>query len=100
MIIIEFLLRLIYCIFYLLARPVIWLNVSGVSILKICTDFINPFAQIIGMDGVILMGFILGFPANEIVIPIIIMAYMSTGKLVEITELSELKRLFVDNQGR
>ena len=37
----------------------IWLmanmNVSGVSILKICTDFINPFAQIIGMDGVILI---------------------------------------------
>ena len=83
------------------AGLLIWLmanlNISGTSILKICTDFLNPFAKIIGMDGVILMGFILGFPANEIVVPIIIMAYMSTGKLVEITELSELKRLFVQN---
>ena len=43
-------------------------------------DFLDPFAQLMGLDGVILMAFILGFPANEIVLPIIIMAYLATGQ--------------------
>ena len=59
------------------AGLIIWLlanvNINDISILKYCTDFLNPFAQLIGLDGVILMAFILGFPANEIVFPIIIM---------------------------
>lgn len=83
------------------AGLIIWLtaniSIDGVSVLKICTEFIDPFARLIGMDGVILMGFILGFPANEIVIPIIIMAYMSTGRITEINELLELKALFTAN---
>ena len=45
----------------------------------------------------ILLAFILGFPANEIVIPIIIMAYMATGKIVELESLSALRELFVLN---
>ena len=50
-----------------------------------------------GLDGVILMAFILGIPANEIVIPIIIMAYMAQGSLIEFDNLSALKQLFADN---
>jgi len=49
------------------------------------------------MDGVILLAFILGFPANEIVLPIMLMAYMATGTLVEMENLSLLKQLLVDN---
>ena len=67
------------------------------SILQICANFLNPFAQAIGMDGYILLAFILGLPANEIVIPIIIMSYMSTGALVEFQSLSTLRDLLIAN---
>ena len=49
------------------------------------------------MDGVILMAFLLGFPANEIVIPIMIMGYMSLGYITDINNALELKKLFINN---
>lgn len=57
----------------------------------------DPAARFFGLDGVILLAFILGFPANEIVVPIIIMAYLSTGSLVEMNDLSALHTLLVQN---
>ncbi len=51
--------------------------IGDASLLTHCAQFLNPFAQLLGMDGYILMAFILGLPANEIVIPILIMSYMS-----------------------
>ena len=53
--------------------------------------------RFLGMDGAILLAFILGFPANEIVIPIIIMAYLSTGSLLEFDSLDALRQLLVDH---
>lgn len=83
------------------AGMIIWLmanvNVDGMSILTHCSHFLDPFGKLIGLDGVILMAFILGFPANEIVIPIIIMAYMCTGNMIEMDNLNELKQLLVNN---
>lgn len=83
------------------AGLIIWLlanvMIGGTSILAHCTNFLDPFAQLIGLDGVILMAFILGFPANEIVVPIIIMTYLSKGNMVEMNNLSELKELLVNN---
>lgn len=83
------------------AGIIIWImaniKVGNMSILSHCAEFLNPFANIIGLDGYILMAFILGFPANEIVIPIIIMSYMSTGSLVEINSMTELHSLLVSN---
>ena len=80
---------------------IIWLfaniTVGDTSILMHCADFLDPFAGIFGLDGVILLAFILGFPANEIVLPIIIMSYLSTGSLTEITELDALRGLLVEN---
>lgn len=67
------------------------------SILSICSGFLDPFARLFGMDGIILVAFILGFPANEIVIPIILMAYMATGNLTDYSNLAELKTILVDN---
>ena len=83
------------------AGLVIWLcanvQVGGMSVLAHCTGFLDPFAHLLGMDGVILMAFILGFPANEIVVPIIIMAYLSTGAILELDDLAQLKSLLLDN---
>ena len=83
------------------AGIVIWLmaniNIGGISVLTHCATFLNPFAQMIGLDGYILMAFILGFPANEIVIPIIIMSYMSTGAILDLESTSALHDLLVAN---
>ena len=83
------------------AGVVIWLManipVNGDSLLHFCAEFLDPFARIMGLDGIILIAFILGFPANEIVIPIIIMAYMAQGSLLELGSLAEMKRLFLAN---
>ena len=83
------------------AGLVIWLlanvTVDGASLLQYCSDFLDPFARLMGLDGVILLAFILGFPANEIVIPIIIMCYMSSGTLVEFDSIWELKELLTAN---
>ncbi|MFV0497456.1 MAG: ferrous iron transport protein B [Candidatus Fimivivens sp.] len=83
------------------AGLVIWLManvfVGGTSILNHCILFLDPFAKLMGLDGVILIAFILGLPANEIVMPIIIMAYMAQGSLLELESLAEMKQLFVAN---
>ena len=83
------------------AGLIIWLmaniSINDITILTYCSDFLDPFAQLFGMDGVILLAFILGFPANEIVVPIIIMAYLASGSLTELSDLSALKTLLVDN---
>jgi len=83
------------------AGLIIWLmaniTVGDMSILAHCAGFLNPFAQLIGLDGYILTAFILGFPANEIVIPIIIMSYMSQGSLMELENLYQLGELLRNN---
>jgi len=83
------------------AGLVIWLmaniKVNNMSLLSHAADFLDPFGRMLGMDGYILMAFILGLPANEIVIPIIVMSYMASGTMVEINELEDLRRILVDN---
>ena len=71
--------------------------IGSSSILTICTNFLDLFADLLGLDGVILFAFILGFPANEIVVPIIIMAYMKSGVLIEYDSLASLKEILVNN---
>lgn len=83
------------------AGLIIWLmaniTVGDISLLNHCAGFLDPFARLIGLDGVILMAFILGFPANEIVVPIAIMAYLSQGTIFDMENLASLKQLLVDN---
>ncbi len=83
------------------AGLVIWLmaniEVGGDSVLHICADFLEPFARLLGLDGEILMAFILGFPANEIVLPIILMSYLSEGTLTDIASLAEIRAVLVEN---
>ncbi len=73
------------------------IEVSGMSLLAHCSEFLDPLGKILGMDGMILMGFILGFPASEIIIPIILMGYTETGVLVDFESYEVLKQVFVDN---
>ena len=83
------------------AGAIIWLvaniYIGDKSVLAYCTEFFDPFGRLIGVDGVIIMAFILGFPANETVIPIIIMSYMSGGTLVEYSSYEQLLNLFTLN---
>lgn len=83
------------------AGILIWLlanlKISDMTILSYMVEFLNPVARILGMDGVILLAFILGLPANEIVIPIMIMAYLAQGSLVDISDTHVLKKLLIDN---
>lgn len=67
--------------------------VGDVSILDKCATFLDPFGRLIGLDGYILMAFILGLPANEIVIPVLIMGYMSKGALLELDSFTALGSL-------
>lgn len=83
------------------AGIVIWVmanvTIGDISILTHCANFLNPFAKLIGLDGYILMAFVLGFPANEIVVPIIIMSYTATGSLIEFDSLTQLRQLLITN---
>ena len=83
------------------AGLVIWLlaniQVGNASALAHCTEFLDPFAKIIGLDGVILMAFILGFPASEIVIPVMIMTYLATGSLAELDSMDDMRTLLVEH---
>jgi len=80
-------------VIYLLANT----TVGNMTLLMHCTSFLQPFGRLLGLDGVILMAFILGLPANEIVIPIIIMAYASTGVLTDYTGLDALHKILTAN---
>lgn len=80
---------------------IIWImaniNINEISILTHCTNFFEPLGKIMGLDGVILMAFILGLPANEIVLPIMIMTYLGGNTLIEMENLTSLKSLLLEN---
>ena len=83
------------------AGLVIWLlanlRVGDTQLLRLLADTLEPAGRFLGMDGVILLAFILGFPANEIVLPIMLMTYLSQGTLVEVQGLDSLRALLVAN---
>ena len=83
------------------AGLVLWLcanvNVQGASILSHLCRFLDAPGRLMGLDGVILTAFLLGFPASEIVLPIALMAYLSGGMLAETGTLLEMREIFVAN---
>lgn len=70
---------------------------GGESVLQICANALHPFARLMGLDGVILLAFILALPANEIVLPIILMAYLAEGTLPELGTYSTIREILVAN---
>lgn len=83
------------------AGIIIWLlaniNFGDMSILNHLVNFLEPLARLMGLDGVILTAFLLGLPANETVVPIIIMTYLSKGSLLEIDDINVMRNLLVNN---
>ena len=72
-------------------------KINNMTLLSYFAGVLDIPARLMGMDGVILLAFILGLPANEIVMPIIIMAYLSQASLSEIGDINVLKQLLVAN---
>lgn len=87
-----------------IAAPVgvlIWIlaniHVGDVTLLQGAINFLDPFARLMGLDGVILMAFILGFPANEIVVPCMVMGYLATSTITDYTSLSQFREILLSN---
>jgi len=71
--------------------------IGDVSLLNHVAGFLDPFGSLLGLDGFILMAFILGLPANEIVLPILFMSYMSQGAMLELDSIDAIRSLLVEN---
>lgn len=72
----------------------IWLlaniKINGTAVIGVLASFFDPLGRLMGLDGVIILAFILGFPANEIVLPIALMCYLSGGVLTQNTDYSSI----------
>lgn len=83
------------------AGLVIWIfanaHFNGISLLAHIANFLNPFAQLMGLDGYILTAFIFGIPANEIVLPIILMCYLGGNSLSNISDTFEISNILKAN---
>lgn len=83
------------------AGLIIWamanIQAGDASLLSSAAGFLDPFARVMGLDGYILLAFILGLPANEIVLPILMMSYLSTGSLTDFGSLAELHALLLSH---
>ena len=73
------------------------LTIGGSTILAHCAGFLEPAGRALGMDGVILLAFLLGLPANEIVVPIMLMGYLSQGVLQQPEGLAQMQGVFLAN---
>jgi ferrous iron transport protein B len=85
------------------AGGAIWLlsniSVGGDSLTNWISGSLDPLGLAIGLDGVILLAYIIAIPANEIVVPTIIMAYMGAGRMLELDTLGELQELLIGQEG-
>jgi ferrous iron transport protein B len=85
------------------AGAVIWIlaniNVGGTSLAQHTADFLNPLGNLIGLDGVILLAYIIAIPANEIVVPTMLMVYLGTGAMTELNSFDDLQRVLVHEHG-
>lgn len=84
------------------AGLVVWLmgNIAtpgGDHLLSVAAQWLDPAGRFLGMDGAILLAFILGLPANEIVLPLMMMIYLGESTLTEAASMAALKELFVQN---
>ncbi len=73
------------------------IGIQGESILTIVANFLDPFAKLMGLDGYILTAFILGIPANEIVLPIILMSYLKANALMNIEDTFAIGEILRQN---
>jgi ferrous iron transport protein B len=85
------------------AGAVIWIlgniYVGGTSLATHVANSLQPLGHAIGLDGVILLAYVIAIPANEIVVPTMLMVYMGTGMMTEMDSMSDLRTLLVDRNG-
>ena len=83
------------------AGVLIWIlanvQIENTAILSHITAFLDPAARVFGIDGVILLAFILGFPANELVMPLIVMGYLSSGTIASGVDFASFRALLLAN---
>ena len=83
------------------AGMILWtlanVHVGGASLLAWCAGALDPLGRLMGMDGVLLLAFVLGFPANEIVLPIAVMGYLAQGSLGDSLGLAQMHALLTAN---
>ena len=83
------------------AGAILWLlanwSVEGLSLLSYMASYLDPLARFLCLDGAILLGFLLAIPANEIVLPVILMTYTASSGLVEYGSLADLGAMFSQN---
>jgi ferrous iron transport protein B len=83
------------------AGAVIWIlsniYIGDINIINHVVMFLDPLGKLIGMDGCILVAFLLGLPANEIVLPILLMLYLSTNTMVDVESILSLKQIFLNH---
>ncbi|MCC6146802.1 MAG: ferrous iron transporter B [Anaerolineaceae bacterium] len=85
------------------AGAVIWvlgnIYVNGNSLAIYIANFLNPFGVLLGLDGVILLAYIIAIPANEIVVPTMLMVYTGTGMMIDLPGLDGLRTLLIGQHG-
>jgi len=84
------------------AGGIIWILgnivIDGSSLTNIISQTLNPFGNALGLDGVIILAYIIAIPANEIVVPAILMAYANAGELFELDSMNELQALLIGQE--
>lgn len=85
------------------AGAVIWIlgniDVAGKSLALHAVDLLGPLGYVMGLDGVILLAYVIAIPANEIVVPTMIMVYLGAGRMTDVESFSQLRTLLVDQHG-
>ena len=85
------------------AGAAIWIlanvSVGGASLAQHVSAGLDPFGYLLGLDGVILLAYIIAIPANEIVVPTMLMVYMGTGQMTDVSSFDDLRQLLVVQQG-
>lgn len=85
------------------AGAVIWIlanvTVGDASLARHIANGLNPLGHAIGLDGVVLLAYIIAIPANEIVVPTMMMMYMGVGMMTEVESMDTIRGILVDQHG-
>ena len=85
------------------AGAVIWilanLDWHGVSLARHCANFLDPLGRAVGLDGVILLAYVIAIPANEIVVPTMMMMYLGAGMMTEASSYDSIRTILVEQNG-
>lgn len=74
-----------------------YITVGDRSLIRLAAQWLDPVGKAIGLDGVILLAFVLGLPANEIVLPIALMIYLGQNQLLEPMQTVTLRNVLTSN---